>query len=143
MISLPLFYKYTLLKVSSRTLLGSQNLSLIYSETRCCCVSSSSHLPFGQVLLPSQNSCWLKPSAPYVRSCVTFFFVLVFLLTIPGVFSLAFWLSVFLPPPPPLQIYLFLFLKFRPFVCFFASSYPLFVCLFVSCLNNFFLLLFA
>lgn len=136
MISLPLLYKYTLLKVPFRTFLGSQNLSLIYSEARCCCVSSSSHFLSGQVLLPSQNSCWLKPSAPYVSYLVwRFFFVLVFLLPIPGVVSL--WLSGSLSfcLLHPLFRYIY-FLSLDLLYVSLQVAFPLFVCLFYFMLKK-------
>lgn len=129
MISLPLLYKYTLLKVPFRTFLGSQIPCLIYSETRCRCVSSSSHLSLDRCFPLLRTPVGSSLSSLCKISCVTFFLCPSFSSAYSWCsLSLAFRLSVFLSPPPPLQIYLFP--KFRPFVCSFASGFPP-ICLFV------------
>lgn len=90
---------------------------MVYSETRCCCVSSSSHLPFGQVLLFSQNFYWLKPSVCYVRY---FCLVLVFLLLVSG-----FKQKSFLCNDHILQS--IHFFKFRPLTTLLLKDFPIFV----------------
>lgn len=95
---------------------------MLCSETRCCWVSFSSHLPFGQVLVLSQNFYWLKPSVSYVRYFTWHFCsVLFFLLPVPG-----FKQKSFLLMPTFSNPWLLLF-KVPPLTSLFVKDYPIVV----------------